>query len=350
MNELIKASRYIGSRFDLVQSGGGNSSVKEDGFLYVKSSGTYLGDMTADSGVTKLKLDVLQREIQALISSDVDKWDKKTLEDKGAKILQEAYVAGKKSSIETFLHASFKKYVLHTHPIAVTYCMSSALIEKVKSKFNNAFISEYKTPGIELLIGVKEYLDEADELKGPVIIFLKNHGLVVSADTAQEALDCTNAVCDIVSGFINFDISSYKEAGNLFNVLSELNEEWPIVSLVQNSEVTNYIIALEGKSVSSFCPDIFIYLGWEFLDVSVNTKEQFRLYEKKYQSYPSVFIKDGNVYIQGPTYKKTKEIEDVLLCYIKVMEMTKNSSVNNLEQGELQYLSGWEAEKYRKNN
>jgi len=350
MKELVKASRYIGSRFDLVQSGGGNTSFKEDGFLYVKSSGTYLGDMTLDTGTTKLNLDVLQREIELILSTDLEAWNKKELEEKAAGILKEAYVEGKKASIETFLHASFKKYVLHTHPIAVTYCMSSALIEKVESVFGDAFISDYRTPGIELLFGVKDYLLKTKEIEGPLVIFLKNHGLVVSADTAQEALDCTNKVCDIVSEFVGFDISDYKEAGSIFYDLSVLNEDCPVVNLVQNIEITDYVSGLDIRNVNSFCPDIFIYLGWKIPDVSKGIIEVFEAYKNEFHAYPSVFTKGSRVYVQGPNYKKLKEIEDVLLCYVKIMKMEVYGSVKNLENDELCYLSGWEAEKYRKNN
>jgi rhamnose utilization protein RhaD (predicted bifunctional aldolase and dehydrogenase) len=350
MKELVRASRYIGSRFDLVQSGGGNTSVKEDGFLYVKSSGTYLGDMTIDSGITKLDLNVLSREIQEVILSDVDDLDKKTLENTGAEILKKAYVAGNKSSIETFLHASFKKYVLHTHPIPVSFSVSTNVIDTLHEMFPEAFISEYRTPGIELLLGVKEYLGKQVSVKGPVIIFLKNHGLVVSADTAQEAIDCTNRVCDAVSQYINFDLSAYKKSGDIFNVLSDLSYDFPIVSLVQNKEISNYIENLTSREVNSFRPDIFIYLGWAIPDISFDIRSSFQKFKTTYHAYPSVFTFDGNVYIQGPSYKKIKEIEDVLLSYVKIMLVDNSKKIRCLAIDELRYLSNWDAEKYRKNN
>ncbi|ARP39451.1 class II aldolase/adducin family protein [Vibrio syngnathi] len=350
MKELIKASRYIGSRFDLVQSGGGNTSVKEGDFLYVKSSGTYLGDMTLHEGITKLDLNILKREVALLLSEDVNELDKKTLENRGAKILEGAFLEGKKASIETFLHASFKKYVLHTHPIAVTYCMSTDLVGKVKESFPEAYVSEYRTPGIELLLGVEEYLTKAENIQGPVVIFLKNHGLVVSADTAEEALEYTNKVCDTVSDNIGFDISTYKKSGSIFTELSEISEDLPIVSLVHNQEIIEYVQGLESRKINSFCPDIFIYLGWEIPDLSETMKSVFSDYEAKYQAYPSVFTKDGSVFVQGPSYKKLKEIEDVLLCYVKIMNVSAESNVKKLELEELRYLSDWEAEKYRKKN
>lgn len=77
MKSLIKLSRYIGSRFDLVQAGGGNTSFKEGKNLHVKSSGTYLGDMSLSHGVSTLDLDVLQKGIAEIINSDIKCFKKK---------------------------------------------------------------------------------------------------------------------------------------------------------------------------------------------------------------------------------------------------------------------------------
>ena len=49
MNELenfILMSKYAGERFDIVQAGGGNSSVKlEDGSMLIKASGFSLSEI-----------------------------------------------------------------------------------------------------------------------------------------------------------------------------------------------------------------------------------------------------------------------------------------------------------------
>lgn len=39
LDALVKMSKYAGQRFDLVQAGGGNTSVKFGNKMYIKASG-----------------------------------------------------------------------------------------------------------------------------------------------------------------------------------------------------------------------------------------------------------------------------------------------------------------------
>ena len=55
INSLIKISKYAGERFDLVQSAGGNSSIKlKNGTMLIKSSGVTLSDLNFNFGFTKV--------------------------------------------------------------------------------------------------------------------------------------------------------------------------------------------------------------------------------------------------------------------------------------------------------
>ena len=55
INSLIEISKYAGERFDLVQSAGGNSSIKlKNGTMLIKSSGVTLSDLNFNFGFTKV--------------------------------------------------------------------------------------------------------------------------------------------------------------------------------------------------------------------------------------------------------------------------------------------------------
>ena len=55
INDLVEISKYAGERFDLVQAGGGNSSVKfENGEMIIKASGFLLSDVNEDSGYSRV--------------------------------------------------------------------------------------------------------------------------------------------------------------------------------------------------------------------------------------------------------------------------------------------------------
>ena len=51
LEKLIDLSIYAGERFDLIQAGGGNTSVKcHDGRMIIKASGTLLSDLSESTG------------------------------------------------------------------------------------------------------------------------------------------------------------------------------------------------------------------------------------------------------------------------------------------------------------
>ena len=58
LNSLITISRRYGSDPDYLLAGGGNTSMKENGILYVKASGFPLGDIT-EKGFVRMSLDAL---------------------------------------------------------------------------------------------------------------------------------------------------------------------------------------------------------------------------------------------------------------------------------------------------
>src|SRR5262245_20603567 len=62
LEELIAISREVGADPDLVQGGGGNTSVKtrDESRMLVKASGTALGDMDRERGWAELDLEALR--------------------------------------------------------------------------------------------------------------------------------------------------------------------------------------------------------------------------------------------------------------------------------------------------
>ena len=66
---LVNFSRRFGADANFVLAGGGNTSYKDENYLYIKGSGTALADMTADKFVK------MNRAALAAI------WDKKYSDD-----------------------------------------------------------------------------------------------------------------------------------------------------------------------------------------------------------------------------------------------------------------------------
>ena len=114
LSPLIYFSRLYGANAELVTCGGGNTSMKENGLMYVKGSGTALKDAVTDTFVgmdMRRLLGILDEEYPA---DDAAREAKFVHDCALAKLPGEE---SKRPSVEALLHALFpQRFVLHLHP------------------------------------------------------------------------------------------------------------------------------------------------------------------------------------------------------------------------------------------
>ena len=75
----------------------------------------------------------------------------------------------------------------------------------LNSLFPNALFVEYATPGIKL--AAQYFKAFKDFGKNPDVIFLKNHGLVVTAGTAEEVIKKTENALQIMEEKLQIDMT-----------------------------------------------------------------------------------------------------------------------------------------------
>jgi rhamnose utilization protein RhaD (predicted bifunctional aldolase and dehydrogenase) len=348
MDKFVWASRFLGSRFDLVQAGGGNTSVKNGEQLFVKASGLSIGDISHTSGFATLSLPILRQELFALMASDWREKTKKELEVVGNFILEQTHIEGGRPSIETFLHAVFKKYTFHTHPVSVnSFVASEAGFNCLKALYPAALFADYATPGIELLLAMAEFIEEAEASEGSAVIFLKNHGLIVSSNNAEEAIDITNEISLNLEQKAGLLLQPFRNAGDLFNLLYQQFGIQDLISPVMDPQLNKAIVAREGTLMVHFCPDVFIYLGAAIFSVEQGAAADLESYQNNYGVFPSIFVRDGMAFIRAKNYKKLKETEDMLRFYLLVSSDDEKRDLSGLDRAEIAYLGNWDAEKFR---
>ena len=116
LDHLIDISKRYGSDSAYVLLGGGNTSMKADGVLYVKASGHALGSIDA-GGFVRMDLAKLDQIWHKQYSSDDQKREDEVLADMMACRL-EGEVS--RPSVEALLHALLPfTYVVHLHPALV---------------------------------------------------------------------------------------------------------------------------------------------------------------------------------------------------------------------------------------
>jgi rhamnose utilization protein RhaD (predicted bifunctional aldolase and dehydrogenase) len=196
--ELVKISRAVGKDSTLVLGTFGNTSVKTaDGrYMYIKASGTAMKDMSVRKGWRRVKLDAVRAILTdkrfAKINAD-EKQDRLT--ELLLSACEDKFGSETIPSVETGFHSTLGRYVIHLHPAAVLAYVCSkkgrAEIEKIFSKKNicPAWVS-YANPGCMLAERMRQSIGKHKKRynRFPQVLFLQNHGLVVTADNMNTAL------------------------------------------------------------------------------------------------------------------------------------------------------------------
>ena len=180
LDSLRRLSARAGSDPLLVQAAGGNTSLKSDGVMWIKASGTWLKDaLTRDIFVAVDHAALMQ----ALARNDP------ACETCTDFVRTDLNASGLRPSIETTVHALMpQRVVVHVHCVnTIAWAIRSDAADRLSERlagFAWAFIP-YARPGLPLAGAIAERLRP-----GVDVLVLGNHGLVVAADTvaAAEAL------------------------------------------------------------------------------------------------------------------------------------------------------------------
>ena len=287
-----------------------------------------------------------------LSNKNILKLKNKEEREKMSSLMVNKYTIDKnKPSIETLLHSILLKYTLHTHPIAVNIILiKSNWKELLKSIFKNINIVcvRYKTPGIDLAIELKNQIKEINHL--PKIIFLQNHGLIISSNKYEEIKELTEFVISSIEKYLKIDFSIFKTTNDLSEKLKSVGFKNMISFLC--SDIYLCRILKQNKDLffyRPFCPDSHVFCGASAIEINnISNLDDIINYQSKYSVLPKIIIYNENLYIIAKNIKKAREIEDVLKSNLLILE-NSDSKINFLPKSELDYLSDWDAEKFRQN-
>ena len=349
IKELVEISKYAGERLDLVQAGGGNSSVKLDNDqMLIKASGYSLSEVVEGYGYSR----VVTTEVSKIVDNKqiLALKTKKEREELASKLVIKATIdINNRPSIETLLHSLLLKYTLHTHPIVLNIILAKKNWENILKdifKENISVFVEYQTPGVDLALGLKRQLSKFKVT--PNILFLQNHGLIITSDKKEDLETLTEYVLDSVEIFLNIDHSKYKLTTQLTKVLRNAGYTNHISYLSDSVFLNDLLKARKNLFfVGPFCPDSFVFCGASAIEIEdLSDLRLVKQYEEKYFSLPKICIYLNNIFVIAESVKKAKEVEDVLKFHLMILSHNQ-SDINFLPKNELDYLSNWEAEKFR---
>lgn len=319
--ELKKISKYCGERFDLVQAGGGNTSVKTiNNWLVIKASGYNLTNVDTKNGYVVMDNQKLINYIESNRVNDV--------------LIYNA-IGTKRASIETFMHSILQKYTIHLHPVQINRVLVSKDARDIINKiYPNSLIIDYLTPGIQVCNKIKElYCDQK-------VIFLLNHGIIITSDKIQEIYEILEDILmkfeheQQLSGF-----DRYKFTNNISSAIHTKFGLDNVTYLVEDSLISKYLIENKRLFDSQITfPDAVVYCGVSKLHGIKNIDTSIEC--------PKIIIENNFVYINANTLAKCKDIQDVLKSELIILDSILDK--NYLLDSEIGFLNNWDAEKYRK--
>ncbi len=350
MDNFIRVCQLLGVRTDLIQAGGGNASLKKDGHLFIKGSGKALASVTPTSNLAKLNLSGLMQDLATSLHSVDETRDRDELVDMGEAILKRHNLSNIKPSIETFFHAFFESVTLHCHPTVVSYFVSNqARFESLKLMFPQAHFVDYHTPGIELFLKMKPVF--AADKKELTVVFLANHGLIVSADDAMIAFATVNDICHALSQRCGYDDSAFQHATLLMHQLGQYYHDATFVSLMESESMTKQFLQIADKAIIPFNPDIAVYLGRRIcqLDDEMPLKS-IKAYLDSEGDLPVLMTFKQRLFMRFKHFHKQFEIEQMCRNYLAVSDINRDGPISGLSSQEVARLLNWDAEIFRQNH
>ena len=179
LEQLVKLSRFFGNDSEMVIAGGGNTSVKCGARLWVKGSGTSLGQITPE-GFVEMDRPKLDNLLQQKLSTD-----RSEREAQFKSYVMAARISpekGQRPSVEAVLHNLMpRKFVVHTHCTAVnafTCCVKGE--EWLRKTLGDDFVYiPGVDPGFALAQTLRDALDAYSKKTGrdcPRAVVMQNHG------------------------------------------------------------------------------------------------------------------------------------------------------------------------------
>jgi len=340
LEKLVKVSQAVGNLPDLIQGGGGNTSVKlDDKLMAVKASGYRLNQITENEGFVVVNYNDIKNYFDKVdLSSGVD-YEKDSTEFVKKSIVKIDGLKELRPSVEAGFHSILKKYVIHTHAVYANILCCAEGGEQIAGEiFSGSSITfiwvPYINPGFSLTLKIKEEIKKCIENYGkfPEVILMANHGLIVNSDDCDECIRLHEKVNSMIKEYLKID-------GDYPEILVEESGENVFVS--KTKFVSDFIkennVDLDYFERFPLYPDQLVYLNG---NLSAESGGESKVLINK---------TTGEV-VYKTSRQEAMTIEETLLAYLYVIYniQKKGLTIKTMTPEEVGFITNWESEKYRK--
>ena len=383
--DLIRISNITGKDSALIQGGGGNTSVKTpDGrYMYIKASGTDLKDMDKHAGWCKLRL----APVLAIIKDkSIAKLGVQARETKVVKRLlfacDDKVTGDARPSIEAHLHAMLGKCVIHLHPVAVLSfaCAKNgkAELEKLFKKIENRKLKienslpplwvPYAHPGFTLAKKIAKLNADYQNRFGrkPAVLFLQKHGLLISADGPNAALQLLRSVINRCAGKLKCPKAGKTKPLNqevitdvklcIRRAFYEATGRYAVISYFYDDEIAAFWRQKNAQKLlmpPALTPDELLYANGPAMWVQdcVPKKIARRLTSqiRKGKTPPAAFLVKGAGLFVAAADKIAPAVRDIVKnSFVIRTNASRLGGILTLNYAEQDFINRWEADAFRK--
>ncbi len=356
--EITALSNEFGADPLFTRAGGGNSSAKVDGVLYIKPSGVSMATMAADD-LVPLDLKVLN---DALDAPDPDP----SFGDPVNHIATVARVVEgpRRPSVEILFHALIPEtYVLHTHPLLINSITCNADGEALTRELfgDDVVWVPYVDPGLPLARLIKQRRAEHAERTGapvPRIVFLMNHGLIVSGDNADDVRELSAMVTRRIEERLAAapEVAGSAADGDLAAIAEQFRAATGSAAVATDAgplarDFTGGEAGRAYLGAGPLIPDQIVYAGSFALVLEPGADVAAALADFTAERGVSPIIAVapgvGVAAVGGSEKQATTALEVFVDALTVVRNASRLGSVRALDERERRFIETWEAEAYR---
>ena len=343
LKTIVELSHEFGTT-DYVKGGGGNTSVKDETTLWVKPSGTTLGGLTEETFVA-LNRDKVNELFEVETPAESAAREELVKNFMAEAVKNEAG----RPSVEAPLHNILNpQFVVHTHPPLVNGLTCAKGGEAAgKRLFPDALWVEYIDAGYTLSVELKGRIEQhtLERGKGPEVILLKNHGIFVAADSAEEIRSLYAEVMDALR-------LEYEKAG-VTDIL-EITDAEPAPQIEEHIRELFGADAAHVVSCGMFTcvpgpitPDHLVYArAFPFTDEL--TEEAAEKYKAEHGFAPKVVVGANRVFGIGITRNNAELALELALDGAQVMQLAEAfGGLDYMTDRAREFIENWEVESYR---
>ncbi|MCG8515365.1 MAG: class II aldolase/adducin family protein, partial [Halanaerobiales bacterium] len=368
LKDLVEVSQFYGKQKDYVLGGGGNTSVKNGKYLWIKASGYSLATI-AENGFAKLNRNKLNLINEKTYSTDVFLREDEIKNDLLASRVEPE--KEQRPSVETSLHNLMDfSLVVHTHSTKVNGLMCSKLVvEKVNELFGDEVLYlPYEDPGYILFKKVEKavFKYRKEKSKEPEIIFLQNHGVFVGGNSIEEIHKNYQFIEDKLDEVygnepVNESLPVSSAADKIVPavrmILSE--EGFKTVRLVNTTLFDKYLQKENQLAISApFTPDGIVYANSSFLFVDFDSgvdeflkdiQSKINAYKQEKNKLPKVIFAEGlGVMVVADNSKAAGTLVDVVADHCRIAQFSESfGGQHPMTQKQIEFIESWEVEQYR---